>query len=223
MAKKKKKVVHRTKALPKALQGKAELIPRASKRTARAPGKPLPSLKNSPGGISSAAVEKATGKGWSEWCRLLDRDGAKKMPHKDIAQLVHEKYDVGDWWCQMVTVGYEQARGLRKPHETPRGFQTSASKTVNVPIAELFDFWSHDFLRATWFDQGALNIRKETRDKSMRVSWPDGTHVEINFYSKGSRKSQVAVQHRKLKSSKDVARMKKFWGDALNRLKVQLG
>ena len=45
--------------------------------------------------------------------KLLDKDGCKKMPHKQIAEIVHEKYGVGPWWCQMVTVGYEQSRGLR--------------------------------------------------------------------------------------------------------------
>lgn len=184
--------------------------------------KPELAAKNQPGGISSAAVEKATGKGWSEWCRLLDKEGAKKMPHKEIAQLLHAKYAVGDWWSQMVTVGYEQARGLRKPNETPRGFQASASKTVNVPLSELYNSWSNSAERALWFQPAVLNISKETRDKSMRVIWPDGTRVEINFYAKGPAKSQVALQHNKLKSEADVARVKKFWTAALNRLKTRL-
>ena len=38
----------------------------------------------------------------------------------------------------MVTVGYEQARGLRKKHQRPEGFQVSASRTVAVPIAVAF-------------------------------------------------------------------------------------
>lgn len=194
----------------------------------KSPLRPKPVVKNtaadekSPGGISTAAVEKATGKSWADWCRLLDKDGAMKMTHKEIAQLLHEKHVVGEWWSQMVTVGYEQARGLRKPHETPRGFQASASKTVNVPLSKLFNSWSNSADRAKWFEPAALNISKETRDKSIRVVWPDGTRVEINFYAKGPAKSQVALQHNKLKSEADVARVKKFWTTALDRLKVQL-
>lgn len=220
---KKKKATSLSKKTTKSRTAKSKPVSRAARVSKGTSPKRASASKSAPGGIGSAAVEKATGKGWSEWCRLLDGDGAKTMPHKDIAQHVHDKYGVGDWWSQMVTVGYEQAKGLRKPNETPRGFQASASKTVNVHIADLFDHWSHDLLRAQWFEPVVLDIRKETRDKSMRVSWPDGTNVEINFYSKGPRKSQVALQHNKLKSARDVARIKKFWGSALERLKAQLG
>jgi len=53
----------------------------------------------------------------------------------------------------------------------------------------------------------------------MRVTWPDGTSLEVNFYSKGDSKSQVSVQHSKLKDSADVARRKAYWSAALARLK----
>jgi len=36
-------------------------------------------------GVGSEAVERATGKGWDEWLRVLDRAGAKTMTHKEIA------------------------------------------------------------------------------------------------------------------------------------------
>lgn len=174
------------------------------------------------GGIGSEALEKATGKSWAQWIRVLDRHGARNLAHRDIAQLVHDQYGVGDWWSQMVTVGYEQACGLRQPHETARGFQAGASKTVHAPLSKLFEHWSDERLRAGWLPDQTFVIRKQTRDKSMRITWPDGTGVEVNFYSKGPGKSQVAVQHGKLKSARDVSRVKKYWGTALERLKAVL-
>src|ERR1700752_4374658 len=68
-------------------------------------------------GVGSDAVLRATGKAWDEWLKLLDRAGAKKMPHKDIALMLSRQFKVPDWWSQMVTVGYEQARGLRKAYQ----------------------------------------------------------------------------------------------------------
>ena len=66
------------------------------------------------GGIRSEAVQKATGCGWDKWIKALDHEGCASMSHTEIAALVHAKWPkVGDWWSQMVTVGYEQARGLR--------------------------------------------------------------------------------------------------------------
>ena len=34
------------------------------------------------------------------------------MNHKQIVALLYAKHNVGPWWQQMVTVTYEQARGL---------------------------------------------------------------------------------------------------------------
>jgi hypothetical protein len=170
-------------------------------------------------GISDDAVEKATGKTWAQWGKLLDKDGCKRMPHKEIAQLVHEKHGVGDWWSQMVTVGYEQLRGLRKPHQMVDGWKCSVSRTVDVPLSRLFQAWSDERIRGKWMGARKLTVRKATANKSMRITCPDQTSLEVNFYSKGTGKSQVAVQHSKLKGEAEVARSKKYWAGALEKLK----
>ena len=36
------------------------------------------------------------------------------MSHKEIAEYLNEKRGVPGWWSQMVTVTYEQERGLRE-------------------------------------------------------------------------------------------------------------
>jgi hypothetical protein len=38
-------------------------------------------------GISDHAVQTKTGKTWAEWCAVLDKAGAAKWPHKQIAAL----------------------------------------------------------------------------------------------------------------------------------------
>src|SRR5690348_2978016 len=90
-------------------------------------------------GVGTAAVLRATGRPWSEWLSVLDRAGAGAMAHKDIARLLSRKYGVPDWWSQMVTVGYEQARGLRAAGERADGFAASASRTVQADLARLYD------------------------------------------------------------------------------------
>ena len=65
------------------------------------------------------------------------RDGATALhwaAHFDdtaMAELLHEKYSVPGWWSQMVTVGYEQARGLRVKHQKKSGFEISATRTID--------------------------------------------------------------------------------------------
>lgn len=174
-------------------------------------------------GISDDAVLKATGRSWSQWGKLLDADGCRTLSHKEIAEIVHEKHGVGSWWSQMVTVGYEQLRGLRKPHETSRGWQAGVSRTINVPIARLFGAWADPAARKKWLGSKKITVRKATMNKSMRISFADETSIEVNFYAKGAGKSQVALQQNKLKSAKEVAASKKFWSSAMDKLKKQLG
>jgi len=174
-------------------------------------------------GISDQAVESATGKTWEQWCRILDKGGAKSMAHKEIAKLLSEEHGVGMWWSQMVTVGYEQARGLRSENQSCRGdFQAGVSRTIGVPVATLFAAWKDAKSRSAWLGKRPLVVRKATANKSMRITWPDETSVEVNFYAKASDKSQVTVQHSKLDKKSEVAKAKKTWGDALDQLKAKL-
>ena len=174
-------------------------------------------------GISGDAVAAATGKNWKQWLTVLDKAGARNMSHKEIVAVVHDRYGVGPWWQQMVTVAYEQARGLRKKHEKPEGFQISRSRTVAVPIATLYKAWSDAKTRDRWIGEGPLVVRKATRNKSMRITWCDKkTSVEADFYAKGSAKAQVTVQHSKLSDAKRAEQMKKYWGKTLDRLKKTL-
>lgn len=175
-------------------------------------------------GIGDAAVKKATGKTWAQWLRILDAAGAKKMTHKDIAANLRDKYpDLGGWWAQMVTVGYEQARGMRLKHEKCDGFAAGASKTVGVPVAELFRAFKDKRRRGRWLPETELEIRKATPNKSLRITWSDGqSSVNVNFYEKGAGKSQIAIQHEKLPNAKSAERLKKFWRARLGEMKVYL-
>ena len=68
-----------------------------------------------------------------------------------------------------------------------------------------------------------LKIRTATREKSMRITWPDQTLVELNFMSKGARKSQVAIQHSRLPDKAAASNMKEFWAARLAALQGVLG
>ena len=173
--------------------------------------------------MSDEAVKAKTGKTWKQWFAILDKAGAKKMNHQEIAKYLNTEQGVGPWWQQMVTVTYEQARGLRKPHERPDGYHISVSRTVNVPIAKLYNAFANDKARKAWLAEDGLAVRKATANKSMRVTWNDvKTSLEINFYPKGEDKSQVVVQHSKLPNAKASATMKTYWTRALDRLRASL-
>jgi len=170
-------------------------------------------------GIGDSAVRAKTGKGWKEWFASLNRAGARKMSHRDIAKYIHKKLGCPSWGCQMVTVGYEQAHGMREKHQTASGYSVSSSKTIGAPARDLFEAWSTAAARRRWLADPALTVRKATAPKSMRITWVDGkTNVEVNFYPKGAKKSLVSVQHNKLADAKDVERKRAYWTKQLERL-----
>ena len=172
--------------------------------------------------MSDEAVESKTGKTWSRWFRDLDAAGARKMSHQEIVALLNKKHGVGPWWQQMVAVTYEQARGLRAKHEKPEGFEISVSRTIDAPPGKAFKAWTDEKTRKKWLPAN-LTIRKATTNKTLRITWEDGkTSVSVSFALKGDGKSQVVAQHSKLPDAKAAARMKKFWAQALDRLKEVL-
>jgi uncharacterized protein YndB with AHSA1/START domain len=172
--------------------------------------------------MSDEAVESKTGKTWSRWFKHLDAAGGKKMTHQEIAAHLHEKDGVRPWWTQMIAVTYEQARGLRQVHEKPGGYEISVSRTVAVSAGKAFKAWTDEKTRQKWLTS-KMQIRKATANKSLRITWEDGrTSVAAAFTPKGSDRCQVVAQHSKLPDSKAAAKMKKFWGEALDRLKEML-
>ncbi|HXS52300.1 MAG TPA: hypothetical protein VN782_07205 [Usitatibacter sp.] len=174
-------------------------------------------------GVGTDAVMRATGRPWSEWLTVLDRAGARGMAHKDIAMLLSRKFGVPDWWGQMVTVGYEQARGLREAGERADGFAATASRTVDAPVARLFDAWHDAQSRARWLLDAPVEVRRTVDGKSMRMTWSaGGSSVAVSFQSRGPGRSQVAVEHARLKNAAAARTQKAFWAAALDRLKALL-
>lgn len=77
-------------------------------------------------------------------------------------------------------------------------------------------------MRRRWLGAVKLTVRSAATDKSMRVSWPDGTAVDLYFVAKGVAKSQVAVQHRKLADKTSADQMKAWWAERLRALEGML-
>ncbi|HLJ73886.1 MAG TPA: hypothetical protein VKU62_04830 [Thermoanaerobaculia bacterium] len=159
-------------------------------------------------GMSDAAVRKATGHHWADWVKALDGAGAMSKTHREIVKIVN----AGDWWSQMVTVGYERIRGLRdKGQRRGGGYEAGKSKTFNVPVARLFDAFRKSL-------PSDVSVKSATPNKRMRIAWHDGTTVEAMFLSKSAQKSSVAVTHQKLADKSAADKMKAWWGERLAKL-----
>jgi len=171
------------------------------------------------GGVSDTAVQKATGRTWKTWLALLDRAGARKMSHRQIAAVLSKKYDVRPWWQQMIAVGYEQARGLRKLHERPDGYQVGASRTLEASVGTAYEAWIDTRRRGRWLPRAPMEITKASARRTLRIRWGGAeSRVDVAFANKGRSKGTVSVTHRKLPSATDADRMKVYWQKALIRL-----
>lgn len=172
---------------------------------------------------SDTALERSTGKTWDEWFSILDAWGAREKGHAEIARFVNREHGVAGWWAQSVTVGYEQARGMRLKYERPDGFAVSASRTVAVPVDRLFDAFVDDAERKRWLRDGTMSLRTSQPGRSARFDWEDGsTRVNIGFTVKDPTKSVVAVQHERLADADEAETTKAKWKERLAQLKSVL-
>ena len=170
-------------------------------------------------GMSDAVIKEKTGCAWEKWVKSLDYHGAEKMSHREIAELVSEKYKVPSWWTQTVTVGYERIKGLRARGQRRDGtYEATKSRTFNVSIDRLFDAWADARIRNRWLTDAKVKVRSATKPKYLRLDWNGNTIIAVGFLSKGEKKSSVAVQHAKLADKETADRLKKYWSDQLDNL-----
>ncbi|MBL4689726.1 MAG: hypothetical protein JKY37_34375 [Nannocystaceae bacterium] len=187
---------------------------------AHAPYTAPPSQWPALAGMSDSAVKAKTGRTWAQWVKALDSDGAHALKHREIAKLLSANYpEVGPWWTQTVTVGYERIRGLRDVQQTCDGtYAASKSRTFAVDVATLFKALKDPRRRKKWVGEGWKRIRTSTENRSIRVDWNDGTQVNFHFTAKGPAKSSVSLEHTKLATKADVEAAKALWTERFNAL-----
>ena len=170
------------------------------------------------------AIERSTGRERAEWFRLLDEWGATGRPFREISDWLTGEHGMSKWWAQKIIVEYEQERGIRPPGIRPGGtFEVGASKTIAVPVDELYRAFVDGRRRKHWLTDGAMKLRGSTEPKSARFDWGDGTtHVNAMFEARGPEKSVVAVTQDKLPNAKRADEAKALWKERLATLKAHL-
>jgi hypothetical protein len=159
---------------------------------------------------SDERIRERTGRGWEEWFDLLDTWG--ELTHREIARRIAAELGIDPlaWNAQAITMSYERTRGGRLAGQREDGFAVTATKTLPVPVEQLFD---------AFLAQGELRERTSTRPKSARFDWAGGeSRVNATFVAKGEASSTVSVEHRRLADPDEAERMKAFWRERLSSL-----
>jgi hypothetical protein len=175
---------------------------------------------------SDENIRRRTGRGWEEWFDLLDDWGAAQRTHREIARWVAGQLGIGPlvWEAQAVSYSYERARGLREVGQKADGFTVTASKTVAVPVTDLFDAFVDGTRRETWLPGAVLKDRTSTRPKVAHFDWVDGaeSRLHVTFADKGDGRSAAYVSHERLVDAAAADRMRTYWRAALAVLKSML-
>ena len=168
--------------------------------------------------VSAEAVLKSTGKSWDEWFAMLDKAGARKMTHKDIANWLHVHGNIeSGWWCQSVAVAYEQRIGRRKAGQTCDGdYSVSVSRTVDGSPDDVLRRWSGQVDGAAAFNGVPLEAGPSTRDTGKWRYWrarlADGSRVSVNIGAAAAGgRATLSLDHDKLTDDQAVDGWRDFW------------
>jgi hypothetical protein len=168
-------------------------------------------------------VHESTGRTFDQWFKVLDKWGAKDRKHGEIARWLREEHEVAGWWAQSITGAYEQERGIRAPGQSlDDTYTANASKTVDVPVAMLFEAFRNETVRQRWLGDVELTIRTVRPGKSLTAVWEDSTRITVAFIPKGEQKSQVALAHERIPDAGQTDELKAFWRERLAWLKKLL-
>ena len=165
--------------------------------------------------ISDDKVKAATGRDWQDWISFLDNHGVAELDHKGIVQLVRDDIHKS-WWSQMVTVGYEQAKGRRVKNQNASGFQINASKTVDAPLAKVYQAWDQHL--SDWYHGPEFTITTNNENKNIRGKFADGSVFAMGLYETPAGKTQVALDQNKLVDQTAAEAARKSWKQALESL-----
>jgi hypothetical protein len=159
---------------------------------------------------SDERIRERTGRGWEEWFDRIDEWG--ELTHREIVRRIAAELGIDPlaWNAQAITMSYERTRGGRLAGQRDDGFAVTATKTLPVPVEQLFD---------AFLAQGELSERTSTRPQSARFDWAGGeSRVNATFVAKGEASSTVSVEHRRLADPDEAERMKAFWRKRLMQL-----
>jgi hypothetical protein len=165
-----------------------------------------------------AVIRRATGRTWSQWFALLDQFDVADAGHSATVRHLADAYECPRWWRQRIATAYAQTCGLREA--ASRGLAANSSRTLSVSVEALYRAWQGRG-PAKWLE-AKFKVQRANENKSLRLDWPDRTSVEIYFWAKGDRRSQVNIMHRQLADAAEVAAKKRFWARALDKLQATL-
>ncbi len=168
--------------------------------------------------VGDGAVIEATGRGWAEWRRIIDRWSGRDEGHAAIVGFLRSAHGLDGWWAQTVTVGYERITGRRLPYQQADGtFTAGRSKTVRTDSVLLREALVEDKFRSDLFGGLPTELRSRPDAKVLRVAIGPGV-AQVAIEPRSDGRAKVTIAHEKLPFPEAVEQWKVFWSDWLEAI-----
>lgn len=180
-------------------------------------------------GVSDDAMAAAAGKTPDEWYAILDAQNASEWKHTVIARWLFDTYGnvpgatpVTGWWCQAVTVRYEQARGMRAPGQQPDGtFEVSSSRSIPTDQRHALDVAIS--LVAADLGTAPVSVNRVSNYPSARWKLDNGETIQATAHPLRNGKTPVTLTHSRIPESTRLADARAALAQLLAKLPSALG
>ena len=105
--------------------------------------------------------------------------------------------------------------------DEPKGFATSAARTIGAEVERVFAAWTDERKRRQWLRNDQLVITESTPSISLHGEWAN-SRVRVFFMPRGALRTHVTVDQDELTTGRKAEQMKKFWQARLARLAAAL-
>ena len=168
--------------------------------------------------MNDNAIRSGTGKGWDEWCDLIDDFPGRDDGHKAIVNYLRHEHGVRDWWTQGVTVGYERITGRRLPHQMADGtFTANKSRTITIDGNLLRRLLLDSEDRAHLFPDVVTEVKSKPNSKSIRIAIGPGVAI-LTLEERNAGRTKVGIEHGGLPAFDDVEEWKFYWAEWLDAI-----
>ncbi len=193
------------------------------------------------GRVSSASVEKCTGKNWDAWIQILNKAGAKNMAHGEITKLLKKKFKLSLWWQQGVATGFEVHTGRKVEGRDSKGlYSITATRTFPVDAKALWKFLVSPAGMVEWlrplsefkFKPGAsfecegeifgeirtMKAGVRARLRWQETEWTKPSILNLHIVPRKGGKSILIFHHGGLKDARLRTQMREHWQRVLAHL-----
>ncbi len=168
--------------------------------------------------MPDAKVREATGRGWEDWCQVIEAYDGRQEGHARIARHLIDEYGMNPWWAQGVTIGYERITGLRVLHQMTDGsFAASKSKTLDIDVSALRAMLIDDEARRDLIIGYDTVLRSKPTSKSLRIGFDEGSAL-FSFDPATNGRTRITVTQGDLSSTEAADRWRFYWTDWLDAL-----